>query len=145
MEDEPDRYAFLLNAHLNVNPKSWEALRARGIDEQTSLQLDFEFTAEDEEATRSLMRFLRTTTDYQFQGGARDEDDGGQRWMVLGSTSPETWSLDRLNEWVTEMTAWGREHGPAAFDGWGVQAPSTAPPPSLSLKDLLRIRKRGAR
>ncbi len=145
MEDEPDRYANLLQAHLNVNPKTWEALQARGITEQTPLQLDFQFTAPGETETRSLMRFLGATTDYQYQGGARDAADGSQRWMVLGSTSPATWSLDRLNEWVTEMTAWGRDHGPAAFDGWGVQAPSDTPPPSLALKDLLRLRKRDAR
>jgi len=143
MEGEPDRYAFLLDAHLNANPTTWEALQARGVTEETPLQLDFEFTADGEAQTRSLMRFLRTTTDYEFQGGARNEVDGSLRWMVLGSTSPQTWSLDRLNRWVTDMTSRGRDHGPAAFDGWGVQAPSAEPPPSLGLKDLLRIRKRG--
>ncbi|MEY2441069.1 MAG: hypothetical protein QOJ46_495 [bacterium] len=140
MEAEPDRYAYLLQAHLNVNPNSWAALVARGVDEQTPLQLDFEFTADGEDETRSLMRFLRTTTDYQYQGGARDEKDGSQRWMVLGSTSPATWSLDRLNAWVTEMTAWGRDHGPAVFDGWGVRVPDSQPPDLRGA--LARLRRR---
>jgi len=45
MEAEPDRYERLLQGHLSVNPKSWEALQARGVDESTPLQLDFEYTA----------------------------------------------------------------------------------------------------
>ena len=118
---EPDRYERLLQSHLSVNPKSWEALQARGVDEHTPLQLDFEYTAPGEDEVRALMRLLRTATDYEFQGGARNQKDGTQRWLVLGSTSPATWSLERLNALVTEMTAYGRDHGPAVFDGWGVR------------------------
>jgi hypothetical protein len=139
---EADRYANLLQSHLNVNPRSWEALQARGVDEETTLRLDFQFTAPGEDETRALMRFLRTTTDYEFQGGARDHKDGAQRWHVLGSTSPATWSLDKLNDWVTQMTAYGRDNGPADFDGWGVSLPDPTPAPSLKLKDLL-LRRRG--
>jgi hypothetical protein len=124
---EPDPYERVLQAHLNVNPKSWEALRARGVDEQTPLQLDFQFTAPGEAEVRSLMNFLRTSTDYTYQGGARDQNDGTRRWLVLGTTSPSTWSLERLNAWVADMAAWGRDNGPAQFDGWGVQAPAPQP------------------
>jgi Regulator of ribonuclease activity B len=106
-----------------VNPKSWETLQARGVDERTALRLDFEFTAPGEAEVRSLMAFLRSATDYEVQGGARDQQDGSRRWLVLGSTSATTWSLQRLDEWVTEMTAHGREHGPAQFDGWGASVP----------------------
>lgn len=125
MDDEPDRFGKLLQAHLNVNPKSWAALQLRGVDEQTSLRLDFEFTAPDEEHTRALMKALRTATDYEFQGGARNQDDGSQRWLVLGTTPPATWSLDRLNAFVTEMTGYGRPHE-ATFDGWGATAHESA-------------------
>jgi hypothetical protein len=142
MEDEPDRYDHLLQAHLSVNPKSWEALRARGVDEQTPLQLDFEFTAPGEDETRSLMRFLRTSTDYQYQGGARDQQDGTRRWLVLGTTAPATWSLDKLNEWVTDMTRNGRDHGPAEFDGWGVSVPDPASEPPDLRGVLARLRRR---
>jgi hypothetical protein len=144
MEDEPDRYARLLQSHLSVNPKTWEALRARGVDEDTPLRLDFEFTAPGEDEVRALMRHLRTATDYEFQGGARNQKDGSQRWLILGSTSPATWSLDKLDAWVTEMTARGREHGPAVFDGWGVSMPSDEAPDSLSVKDLIfgKLRRR---
>lgn len=135
---EPDRYDALLQAHLDINPRSWEALVARGVDERTALQLDFEFSAEGEEEVRALMRHLRAETDYQFQGGARNQDDGSQRWLVLGSTAPATWSLERLDEWVAEMTARGRDHGPAEFDGWGARTPDAGPPPELGIKDLLR-------
>jgi len=129
VEAGPDKYERILNAHLEVNPSSWEALQQRGVDEQTELQLDFEFTAPGEQETRSLMRFLRAETDYEFQGGARNESDGTQRWMVLGMTSPMALSLDVLNEWVTRMTAYGRDGGPASFDGWGARTPESAPAP----------------
>ncbi len=132
MEAGPDKYERILKAHLEVNPSSWEALQLRGVDEQTELQLDFEFTALGEPETRSLMRFLRAETDYEFQGGARNEKDGSQRWMVIGRTSPMALSVDVLNEWVTRMTAYGRDHGPASFDGWGARTPESAPAPNAS-------------
>ena len=121
MEDEPDRYARLLQSHLSVNPKTWEALQARGVDEDTPLRLDFEYTAPGEDEVRTLMRHLRTSTDYEFQGGARNQKDGSQRWLILGSTSPATWSVDKLDAWVTEMTSRGREHGPASLRRLGRQ------------------------
>jgi Regulator of ribonuclease activity B len=147
MEDDPGRYDRLLDAHLNVNPKSWEAMAARGVTEDTLLQLDFEYTAPGEDETRALMRFLRTATDYEFQGGARNREDGTQRWLVLGTTSPQTWSLERLNAWVADMIAHGRDHGPANFDGWGARTPESAPDGESVAKTLLahlsRKRRKG--
>ncbi len=143
-----DRYDSVLQSHLNVNPKSWEALQARGVDEETPLALDFEFTAPGEDEVRALMRRLGQATDYEYKGGARNMADGTQRWLVVGTTPPLTWSLDKLNMWVAEMTAHGRDHGPAEFDGWGVKTPNAdadAPAPSLSWKGLLRRRGRPAR
>lgn len=142
---EPDHYEKVLQSHLRINPKSWEALRARGIDEDTPMQLDFEFTAPGENEVRALMAHLRAATDYEFKGGARNQKDGTQRWMILGSTSETTWSLERLDAWVREMTAHGRDHGPAVFDGWGVRTPEDGTAPaSLSLKDLIfgRLRRK---
>jgi hypothetical protein len=45
--------------------------------------------------------------------------------MVLGETSPMTLSLDGLDAWVTRMTEYGRDGGPAVFDGWGARVPET--------------------
>jgi Regulator of ribonuclease activity B len=142
---EPDRYEALLQSHLTINPQTWATMQARGIGEDTPLRLDFEFTAPGETEVRALMRHLRTTTDYEFQGGARNQKDGTQRWLVLGTTPPATWSLDKLDGWVTEMTARGRDHGPAAFDGWGVQTPDAPPQPGPSVKDMLlgKLLRRG--
>ena len=136
MDESPDEYARVLQAHLEVNPKSWAALQDRGVDESTPVQLDFEFTAPGEAETRALLRHLRAATDYEFQGGARNQADGSQHWVVLGVTSPMTLSLDALNDWVTQMTAHGREHGPAVFDGWGARISET--------KQAARKRKRDA-
>ena len=133
---EPDHYERLLQSHLSINPQSWEALQARGVDEDTPLRLDFEYTAPGEAEVRALMSHLRAVTDYELQGGARNQKDGTQRWLVLGSTSPATWSLDKLDAWVTDMSAHGRDHGPAVFDGWGVQA-QAPPEPAPGFKDVL--------
>lgn len=138
MTSGPDQYERTLHAHLEVNPKSWAALQLRGVDEQTPLPLDFEFTAEGEAETRSLLRFLRATTNYEFKGGARNEQDGSQRWMVIGTTSPMLLSLNALNAWVTLMTGYGRDHGPAVFDGWGARTPESAlDAPSGQAKGLI--------
>jgi len=136
---EPDHYEQVLQSHLRMNPKTWEALQSRGIDEHTSMRLDFEYTASGEDAVRSLMTHLRTATDYELQGGARNQQDGSQRWLVLGSTPPATWSLDKLDAWVAEMAAHGRDHGPAVFDGWGVKA-DAPPEPKQGLLGRLRRR-----
>jgi hypothetical protein len=135
MTESHDKYEALLAAHLEVNPRSWAALQERGVDEATPVQLDFEFTAPGEAGTRALMRFLGASTDYEYKGGARNQEDGTQRWMVLGQTSPMTLSLDVLNEWVTLMTSYGRDHGDAVFDGWGALVPEGA--------GALRKRRRG--
>ena len=62
--------------------------------------------------------------------------------MVLGKTSPMTLSLDVLNEWVTRMTAYGRDHGPASFDGWGARTPESAPAPDATKGLFGRIMRR---
>ncbi len=145
MADAPDKFDRLLAAHLEVNPKSWAAMELRGVDDGTPLVLDFEYTAPGEAEVRSLLRHLRSATDYEFQGGARDEKDGTQRWMVIGATSPMTLSLERLNAWVTQMIEHGRDGGPANFDGWGARTPRDAPPgPKPSAKAVLGkfLRKR---
>lgn len=142
---QPDRFDHLLKAHLDVNPKSWAAMELRGVDESTPLELDFEYTAPGEPEVRSLLAHLRATTDYEFQGGARDsKQDGTRRWMVLGTTPPMTLSLAGLNAWVTQMVEHGRNGGPADFDGWGVRTPGDAPPPPAT-KGLLGklLRRRG--
>ena len=126
MTETPDEYERVLAAHLKVNPKSWAALQERGVDEQTPVKLDFQFTASSEAEVRALMAFLRAHTDYEYKGGARDQEDGTRRWMVLGTTSPMTLSLERLDTWVKRMTADGRDHGSAVFDGWGAQIPESA-------------------
>ncbi len=142
---EPDRYERLLQSHVNVNPRSWAAMQLRGVDEKTSLQLDFEYTAPGEDETRLLLRHLRASTDYLVQGGARNQEDGSLRWLILGSTSPATWSLDRLNEWVAEMIAHGRDHGPAEFDGWGARTPESAPSDGGSALKMMLGRMRRKR
>lgn len=145
MEASPDRFERLLQAHLEVNPKSWAALTARGVDEQTPLQLDFEYTAKGEDEVRALLRHLRSVTDYEFQGGARDEKDGGRRWMVIGTTTPMTLSPVELDDWVTRMTEHGRDHGPAEFDGWGAKTPESAPVDEVRVKGMLAQLKRRRR
>ena len=152
MDAAPDRHARLLKAHLDVNPSSWAALQERGVDEQTPLQLDFEFTMPGEPETRSLMRHLRAETDYEFQGGARNRQDGTQQWLVVGTTSPMTLSLEKLDDWVRQMAAHARDGGPGEFDGWGARTPKSAdprpmtpaqPPPAKGLlRGLLGRRKR---
>ena len=150
MDAAPDRHARLLQAHLDVNPSSWAALQARGVDEETPLQLDFEFTLPGEPETRALMRHLRAETDYEFQGGARNRQDGTQQWLVVGTTSPMTLSLEKLNDWVREMSAHARDGGPGVFDGWGARTPKSAdpkpmtppPPAPKGLRGLLGRRKR---
>jgi hypothetical protein len=143
MTASPDRFQAVLDAHLDVNRRSWAALQERGVDEATPVKLDFEFTADDEAATRSLMRFLREHTDYEFKGGARNQEDGSQRWMVLGETSPMALSLDALDAWVTRMTEYGRDGGPAIFDGWGARISETTPAArKRTLAQALRARRK---
>src|SRR5688572_15009982 len=97
MDETPDRFERQLQAHLEVNQKSWEALQQRGVDEDTPLQLDFEFTTPGEPETRELMAFLRQNTDYEYKGGARNGPDGEQQWLVIGTTSPMTLAPAKLD------------------------------------------------
>lgn len=115
-------FARLLARQLECNPRTWAALRARGVDETTQLVIDFAFTAPGKQQADELLTALRRQTN--FAAEVRAEGSRPRRlWRVVGRTQPSTASVAMLDDWVTFMVTTGAEHGGCRFDGWGVAVP----------------------
>jgi len=127
MADLTPKFQALLDNQLQMNPQTWAALQARGVDENTLLIIDFAFTAKGKAEAQTLTDFLREKT--TFSSVARPERGTRfrKRWIVRGRTKPSTTSLEMLNDWVTFMVKTGYTHA-CRFDGWGVEVPEAAPP-----------------
>jgi hypothetical protein len=131
MADLNPQFQALLDNQLQMNPQTWAALQARGVDEHTLLIIDFAFTAKGKPEAHALADFLREKT--TFSSVARPERGTRfrKRWIVRGRTKPSTTSLEMLNDWVTFMVKTGYSHA-CRFDGWGVEVPEAAVPPATS-------------
>lgn len=116
-------YEQLLELQLRTNLDIWAGLREHGVDEETVLRLGFSYVAPDEPEARSLVAFLREETDYDVDVRSRPDDDadGGQAWIVLGTTQPTAVTRELLDDWAEWMIAAGAADGPCAFDGWAAQ------------------------
>ncbi|NPV47591.1 MAG: DUF2185 domain-containing protein [Armatimonadetes bacterium] len=105
----------LLCTQLALNPGTWKRLLELGVTPETALRLDFTFRAPDEQQARALAEELST------EGGEAKARRGGllrrHVWVVEGRTSPTTWTLEKLNDWVHLMVLLGHRHN-CAFDGW---------------------------
>lgn len=124
--EQDDRFRRLLDQHLKMNPKTWAALAARGVNDKTLLVIDFAYTAPGEDAAEQLVATLRERTNFACEARAEDAPHG-RVWRVAGHTQPSNASLEMLNDWVTFMVTTGARHGRCRFDGWGV---AVAEPPA---------------
>jgi hypothetical protein len=108
---------------LAMNPQSWEALQAHGVDESSQLRLDFFYVAPGEPEARALAAYLADETDYSVSvNGTKKGRLSKKQWSVTGSTQLTAVSLDILNHWVQWMVVAGAQHGRCEFDGWGAEA-----------------------
>ena len=128
MDDEPsdDRFHRLLAQQLEMNPRTWSALRERGIDARTPLVIEYSFTAPGRREARSLVTVLRARTNFSADAIA-EGPRLKRRWRVIGHTQPATASVEMLNDWVTFMVTLGAKNGACRFDGWGVKVPEAKP------------------
>lgn len=105
----------LLCTQLALNPGTWKRLLELGVTPQTTLCLDFGFRAPDEQQARALAAELTG------EGGEARARRGGllrrHVWVVEGKTSPTTWTLEKLNDWVHLMVLMGHRQQ-CVFDGW---------------------------
>jgi hypothetical protein len=121
-----DRFRRLLEQQLEMNPRTWAALRDKGVDEKTLLVIEFSFTAPGRTAARNLMKVLRARTNFS----AEILSSGSllkRQWRIVGHTQPSTASVEMLDDWVTFMVTLGAKHGDCRFDGWGVKVPERKP------------------
>jgi hypothetical protein len=122
-----DRFKKLLAQQLEMNPRTWAALEEKGVDEQTLLAIEFSFTAPGKQAARTLIKVLKTRTNFVTELLA-DGTRWKRHWRVVGHTQPSTASLEMLNDWVTFMVTLGANNGDCRFDGWGVKVPERKTP-----------------
>lgn len=114
----------VLARQLQMTPRTWEALVARGVTEETLLSLDFFYNATGEVEATALKTFIASETDYDVDVRSVKKGAFSRRsWSVSGNTKPTAVSLDILEQWVRWMVLAGFANGPCEFDGWGAQVP----------------------
>jgi Regulator of ribonuclease activity B len=128
MDDVPEWYERTLSEQREMTIQTWDALRDRGVHEESVLRLEFFFDAPDGAAAESLATYLSTETGYELSI-TRDEveAEAGLGWLVGGRTGPTRVSLEILDQWVIWMVGAGAEHGACVFAGWGTSIPSGIP------------------
>jgi Regulator of ribonuclease activity B len=125
MTDDREWFVRILDLQLERNPEMLAELRGQGVAEDAPVRLEFFYLAPGEDEARGLVAFLRLETDYEVRAFERREGmDENTPWLVVGITQPTPVSLELVNDWTEWMVAAGAEMGPAAFDGWDVQAAS---------------------
>lgn len=125
MTDEPEWFERILELQLQMNREKLTELRGQGIEEDTTVRLEFFYLAPGESEAWALVAFLGEETDYDVRAFERREGmDENTPWLVVGMTQPTPLSLDLLDDWAEWMVAAGAVKGPCAFDGWGAQAPA---------------------
>jgi hypothetical protein len=121
----PAWYEDTLLEQRQMTARTWDALRERGVDEQTALRLEFFFDAPDREAAELLATYLARETDYELATTADEvEAAAAAAWLVRGRTGQTTVSLGILDQWVCWMVTAGAGNGECVFDGWGTSVPA---------------------
>jgi hypothetical protein len=98
-----------------MNGDSWETLQAAGAEPDSAVQLEFAFTAPNEEEAGDLADQL-LISDYEARAAPPDSDLDA--WTVKGTTVEATVTAAGLEEWLRRMIATGWPHGESTLDGW---------------------------
>jgi hypothetical protein len=104
-----------------MNGDSWRTFEENGVKEESPVQLDFAFSAPNEQAARDLAEYLQISAGYVADPAAPDTEF--EDWSVKGTTTEAVTSRSGLDEWVRRMAAVGYEHGECQFDGWSAILP----------------------
>ncbi len=115
-----DKYDDALGTQLAMNSQTWAQLTEHGVDPDTELRLGFLYWCPGKAAAEALSQEL-TSLGYAVECERRGSLLR-RVWAVEGETPPSTWSLEKLNVWVTEMVGRARAHQ-SEFDGWGASVP----------------------
>ncbi len=98
-----------------MNGESWETLEEAGVQEGDTVQVDFAFTASNEEEAGDLADAL-LIAGYEAQAQAPETE--ADAWTVRGTTGEVAVTPSGLDEWLRRMIARGWEHGESTLDGW---------------------------
>ncbi len=103
-----------LKLQRSMTPETLTDLYGYGIDENTSLELEFFFYTDTMEKARALESALREL-DYSAESSEHDYDD---EKLITGRTTPLQMRTDILTDWTARMCELGFRHD-CEFDGWG--------------------------
>ena len=111
----PEHAQAVLQLQLGMTRETWQRLQSHGVDEGSSLSLDFYFKSPSYAQAGALKGFLTEETDYDVKISALEDE-----WLVHGSTLPTTVTLPILEQWVEWMVLAGFRFD-SEFDGWGAE------------------------
>jgi hypothetical protein len=99
-----------------MNGDSWDTFEENGVTGSTPVQVEFAYSAPNEEAAEDLAEYLQVAAGYDAAPGSPESEF--DEWTVKGTTVEVTASAAGLDEWVRRMAAVGYEHGGCQLDGW---------------------------
>jgi len=98
-----------------MNGDTWETLEATAAGTGSPVQLEFAFTAPNEEDAGDLADQLQLSG---YEARATPPDSELDAWTVKGTTVEATVTAAGLDEWVRRMVATAWPHGESTLDGW---------------------------
>ncbi|MDQ1513823.1 MAG: hypothetical protein QOC59_1665 [Microbacteriaceae bacterium] len=99
-----------------MNGDSWDTFEENGVTDSTPVQVEFAFSAPNEQSAQDLAEYLQVTADYDAAAGSPASEF--DEWTVKGTTGEVTASAAGLEEWVRRIAAVGYEQGGCQLDGW---------------------------
>jgi len=114
MESDFEKYRM---EHLVRMAEVWKRLVENGATEETKLDFDFNFSADNKSAVEAIQAAL---SDYVLE--IKSEGILRRRFSISGQSGLITWSEEQLLKWVDYMIQIGNETG-CEFEGCGASAP----------------------
>jgi regulator of RNase E activity RraB len=97
-----------------MTPETLADLYGYGIDENTSLELEFFFYTDTLEKAEALEKALKELG-YSAESSEHEYDE---EKLITGRTTPLQMRADILTDWTVRMCELGFRHD-CEFDGWG--------------------------
>lgn len=107
--------AEIVDELATMNSDDWSTIAENGVT--ANAQLEFAFSAPNEEAANDLLEGIRD--DLGYAATANEPQGELDDWTVRGTTSEVSVTEAGLTEWVRRIAAYGLDQD-GVLDGWAV-------------------------
>ena len=113
---DPAAVAEIVDELAQMNSDDWSTFVSSTTT--TEVQVEFAFSAPQEQAAQSLAEDLRSEASYEVR--TKEPQDELDDWGVSGVTPGVSVTEAGLQQWVERLAAYGVDHDGCVLDGWAV-------------------------